>query len=111
MGDYAGATALPGATAAQDIAIEMALRMVDKPEAHDGLKRQLYALLGGEGFSDQQIVSRACPRADRRQRHLHPARSVSDSWLDLRHPPWRPARRRRPSAPARTIRARRHGYA
>ena len=36
--DYFGATPMPGATAQQDYAIELALRMV-APVEHDGLKR------------------------------------------------------------------------
>jgi hypothetical protein len=33
----------------------MALRMIDNPEAHDGLKRELFAIPGASGFSDQQM--------------------------------------------------------
>jgi hypothetical protein len=53
--DYFGAGPMPGATAQQDLAIEMALRMIDNPEAHDGLKRELFAIPGASGFSDQQM--------------------------------------------------------
>ena len=52
---YMGAQALPGATAPQDLAIELALRMVDNPFIHDGLKRELLAILVPEGFSGQQM--------------------------------------------------------
>jgi hypothetical protein len=31
------------------------LRMIDNPEAHDGLKRELFAIPGASGFSDQQM--------------------------------------------------------
>ncbi len=34
----------------------MALRIVDNPALHDGLKRQLYAILGGQGFDDHQML-------------------------------------------------------
>jgi hypothetical protein len=52
---YMGSTALPGASGQQDLAIEMALRMIDNPEAHDGLKGELFAIPGASGFSDQQM--------------------------------------------------------
>jgi hypothetical protein len=54
MNGYLGNTAMPGATAQQELAINMALQMVD-PVEHDGLRRELYSLLGASGFSDQHM--------------------------------------------------------
>ncbi len=54
---YEGATALPGATWQQNLAIEMALRVIDNPFIHDGLKRELSALLGPDDFSGQQMLA------------------------------------------------------
>ncbi len=55
MSYYEGATALPGVTWQQDLAIEMLLRTIGNPFIHDGLKRELFAILGGDSFFDQQM--------------------------------------------------------
>lgn len=57
MTDYAGSTPIPGLSASQISAVELALSMIDGMK-HDGLNRLIAAELGdASSYSDQQVAA------------------------------------------------------